>query len=220
MKRLRQLVLIRPNASLLALIITYVIATGLYPLFNKPLEQTYYLGTAIDDWLAFSPVWIIPYVLWYLYLPSVGFLLVFRDKRTGGLTLLTMILGLFCSYLTYSVFQTTVPRPEVLGGDLCSRLVRLIYSIDQPYNAFPSIHVLITCALMLGTARAENLGKSVKAVIWLLGWLIIFSTVFVKQHVLADIFGGIAIALGLHSLLRRFLDRLRERPGQPYSQWG
>jgi membrane-associated phospholipid phosphatase len=208
MNKIRHFILSRPQVALIILAVVYAIVTALYPMFNKPLdavETTPSLHSAIDERIAFSPVWIIPYVIWYFFLPSVALTLMFKDKRQCGVTLLTMTLGVLLCYLTYSVFQTQVPRPDVPGDDLFSRLVRLIYSIDQPYNAFPSIHVLVTYALMLGTAKAKDIKKAAKAAIWVVGWSIILSTVFVKQHVAADIFGGIVLAQFLHWLLAHFL---------------
>jgi membrane-associated phospholipid phosphatase len=195
----------RPLWALIILVAVYALVTALYPLFNKPLETTYCLSTALDEGIPFSRGWIVPYVSWYAFLPGVAFFLLLKDKKQCGITLLTMISGLLLSYLTYSLFQTTVPRPAVPGDDLCSRLVQLIYNIDQPYNAFPSIHVLATYALMLGTAKAEGIKKIATATIWIVGWAIIISTVFVKQHVVADILGGMVLAQVLHLVLTHFL---------------
>lgn len=198
----------RPQAALLMLAAVYAGVTALYPLFNTPLETTYCLSTALDEGIPFSRVWIVPYISWYLFLPGVALLLGLKDKKQCGLTLLAMIAGLLLSYLTYSLFQTTVPRPAIPGHDLFSRLVQWIYSIDQPYNAFPSIHVLATYALMLGTARGKGIKKATRVAVWLWGGAIILSTVFVKQHVVADILGGIVLAQALHLLLTRFCPRL------------
>lgn len=206
MKKIRKYLLSRPQVALIILAALYVFVTALYPLFNKPRETTYCLNTVLDDRIVFSPAWIIPYVTWYAFLPAVGFFLMCKDKRQCAITLLTMILGLLLSYLTYSFFQTTVPRPNPVGDDIFSRLVQLIYHIDQPFNAFPSIHVLATYALMLGAARAQGINKAAKAAIWVVGLSIILSTVFIKQHVVADILGGIALAQVLHWLLAYLLD--------------
>mgnify|MGYP000961112352 CR=1 FL=1 len=209
MNKIRRFILSRPQVALMILAVVYAIVTALYPVFNKPLdsvETTPCLHSAIDERIVFSPAWIIPYVIWYFFLPSVALTLMFKDKKQCGITLLTMTLGVLFCYLTYSFFQTQVPRPDVPGADLFSRLVRLIYSIDQPYNAFPSIHVLVTYALMLGTAKAQGINKAAKAAIWVVGWSIILSTVFVKQHVAADILGGIVVAQVLHLLLTPLLN--------------
>ncbi len=216
MKSLRRFFSARPRLASLALAALYIGVTALYPLFNRPGGQTYCLSTALDSFLGFSPPWIIPYVAWYLFLPGVAFYLMFRDPKQYTLTLLVMILGLVLSFLTYTLFQTTVPRPPVPGADLFSQLVRIIYGIDQPYNAFPSIHVLVTYALMQGAAKTRSLKKAAKAAIWGVGWLIILSTVMVKQHVVADILGGIALALLLRCLLSRYTSNDQPEPGPDF----
>lgn len=206
MNKLRQFCRTRPQLVLGLLAAIYTCLTALYPVFNKPLATTFSLFTPLDERIGFSPTWILPYISWYLFLPGVGFLLMFKAQKQCATTLLTMILGMLLSFLTYSLFQTTVPRPSSLGADFFTRLVRVIYSIDQPYNAFPSIHVLVTYALMLGTAKAQEVKVGLKAVIWAVGWLIILSTVFVKQHVVADILSGLVLAQLLYWLLGLFVN--------------
>ncbi|WP_366295665.1 phosphatase PAP2 family protein [Paenibacillus sp. AN1007] len=71
-----------------------------------------------------------------------------------------------------------------------ARLVQFVYSTDQPYNCFPSIHVL-TSYLMLRGGRVFN--PTIRVYIASISLLIIISTVLVKQHVAADILGGILV---------------------------
>lgn len=194
----------RPALSSFALAAFYFMTTSLYPLFNKPGEITYCLEMGIDSYISFSPPWILAYISWYLFIPVVGLTLMFRDKKQYAITFLSLIAGLYISYLTYTLFQTTVPRPEVIGNDIYSKLVRLIHSIDQPYNAFPSIHVLATYALMLGATKTKKVHATFKIGVWIAGLAIIISTVYTKQHVVADIFGGIALAHSLHWLVTSF----------------
>lgn len=186
----------RPKLTLLLLALVYLALNALYPALNKPLPNTYYLGMAIDDLIPFSPAWVLPYVFWYFYLGGVPLLLMFRNQQRCAQAILSMILGLACSFLIFSVFQTTVPRPEVVGNDPFSAVVRWVYSIDEPYNAFPSIHVLASFILMLISARTAEINRLTRGALWLAGTAIIFATVFIKQHVVADIFGGMVLATG------------------------
>lgn len=184
--------------------ILWILALGLallkamYPVFNRPMPPVYEFVTIVDQWIPFMPVWIIPYVLWYLFLPGVLLLLAIRDKKACTRALLTQIMGIITCYIMYSIFQTTVPRPDVPGTDVFSVLVRGIYSIDEPYNAFPSIHVLGASALMLATYGAKNIGKWVNLGVQILGTLIILATVFVKQHVVLDMLAGLILAGGYY----------------------
>lgn len=203
----------RPRLVSILLAAIYIMTTALYHLFNKPPAVIHCLHIPLDNYIVFSPPWIFPYLAWYIFLPAVGFSLMFRDRRQYTATILTMILGLLLSFLIYTLYQTVVPRPPVPGDDVISQLVRLIYAIDEPYNGFPSIHVLITHILTLGVTKARNFTKTAKAATWAAGWLIILSTVFVKQHVVLDIVGGLALGQLLHWLQGRFLHRFPQLGG-------
>lgn len=199
----------RPFLASICLAACYFMTTSLYPLFNKPGEVTYCLEMGLDSYISFSPPWILAYISWYLFIPVVGLTLMFRDKKQYAITFLAIIAGLYISYLTYTLFQTTAPRPEVIGSDIYSQLVRLIHSIDQPYNAFPSIHVLGTYALMLGATKTNRVHVVFKIGVWIAGLAIIVSTVYTKQHVVADIFGGVGLAHILHWLVASLFRRPR-----------
>ena len=85
------------------------------------------------------------------------------------------------------------PRTEILTPD-ASMLSTLIYSIDSRYNAFPSLHVANACMLALLAWR--ELGFSGKtALLFLLAALIACSTLFIRQHYLLDVAGGIVVAV-------------------------
>lgn len=196
LNRIKHFIGANPKATLILLALGYLALNTLYLLLNKPLANTFFLGTVLDQRIPFSPPWIIPYVLWYLYLPGIPLLIMFRNQQRCAQALLSMILALAGSFVIFSLFQTYVPRPEVVGSDLFSAAVRLIYSIDEPYNAFPSIHVLASFILMLVTAKTREFSWQKKTSIWVVGTAIILSTVFIKQHVVADIVGGVALAFG------------------------
>lgn len=194
LKTIKHFIGAHPKTTLIILALGYLALNTLYPLLNKPLANTFFLGTVLDQRIPFSPQWIIPYVLWYLYLLCVPLLIMVRNQQKCAQALLSMILGLAGSFLIFSLFQTHVPRPEIVDSDFFSAAVRLIYRIDEPYNAFPSIHVLASFILMLATAKTREFSWHEKTSIWMVGTAIILSTVFIKQHVVADIVGGVALA--------------------------
>ena len=51
-------------------------------------------------------------------------------------------MGLLLCYSVYAIYQTTVPRPELIGSDWLLRTVQWVYRSDEPFNCFPSTHVL------------------------------------------------------------------------------
>lgn len=146
--------------------------------------------TWVDNYIPFIPVFVIPYIIFYPFV-LLGLIYLFKNNREVYIhTVKAYSLGLVVCYLTYLFFQTTMPRPEVTGNDLFSKIVAWIYYIDEPYNALPSIHVLGTMITMLGLKE----GKYNNLLVNFLGWSIIFSTVFVKQHGILDVIAALALS--------------------------
>lgn len=177
--------------SLLWLLVIPVINI-FYGILNRPGNHIYSLATNLDMHLPFVPSFIIPYVLWYPFITVVLIALAFKDRSIYFQTLIAMCSGLIVSYIVFALFQTTIQRPDVQAEtSAIHRLIGYVYSHDQPYNCFPSIHVL-TSYLMLRGARVFR--RSIWLITAAMSILIIISTVLVKQHVLADIVGGILVA--------------------------
>jgi membrane-associated phospholipid phosphatase len=106
-----------------------------------------------------------------------------------------MVVGELVCFVIYFFFQTTVPRPQLEGTSFTIELVQLIYSRDLPYNCFPSIHVLTSLAIMLGYFHLKIKHILHSIFIYITGTMIIISTLFVKQHVILDIFGALMLTL-------------------------
>lgn len=101
--------------------------------------------------------------------------------------MITLTLCYVIAFITFYFFQTTVSRPLVTGNDIFSKLIQFTYKSDEPFNCFPSIHV-ITAYLAVKGINITNARKRIKIPVNIMGILIIISTQFVKQHVIMDIF--------------------------------
>jgi membrane-associated phospholipid phosphatase len=164
-----------------------------YGILNQGHGQINSLMTDLDTAIPFVPAFIIPYVIWYPFIIMMLVLFFTKDKRFYYRILFTQCIGLIACYVIYYFFQTTVPRPLVPSEGVLYRLVNLVYSTDHPYNCFPSIHVLTSYLMIKGAGGCPGLSRKVKAAVHLCAWSIICSTLFVKQHVLLDIAGAIAL---------------------------
>lgn len=163
----------------------------IYLMLNHPGDNVRTLVTPLDERTPFIPAFAIPYVTWYPFLAAT-LIAIFRASYLAYMrTLLSVCLGLIVCYAIYYGFQTTVPRPEVPSGGVLNRLVSAVYASDQPFNCFPSIHVL-TSYLMIKGASVLGGGKRVAAA--LIAVAIIASTLFIKQHVVADVIAGVLLA--------------------------
>jgi len=169
------------------------------------------LITPLDRQIPFLPAFIIPYIVWYPFIALTLLFIFLKDVRVYFKTLLALCLGLLVSYVFYYYFQTTVPRPQVGERGILNYLVQFIYRHDLPYNCFPSIHVLTSYLMMKG---AKVFKCWARLMVQFIGMMIIASTLFVKQHVLADVGMAIIVAEStflLAKLILPYLMRLKVR---------
>ena len=93
--------------------------------------------------------------------------------------------------------------------------IRLCYWIDHPTCCFPSLHVSMSCIAAFCCSRVN------RAVGWgaaLIALFISLSTLFVKQHFIADVLGGMILAFGSYLFWIRTAPALYENPkDQVYS---
>lgn len=151
------------------------------------------LETPLDTALPFLAPFVLFYVLAFVQW-GLNYLLIARDSKElcYRFAFGNIIAKIICLFF-FLLLPTTLARPEVTGTDLCSRLVRLIYTSDPPVNLFPSIHCLESwcCIRASFLLKKSNRAYRIATIIMSLG--VFASTLFIKQHVIADVFGGIAV---------------------------
>ena len=101
-------------------------------------------------------------------------------------------------YIIYFFYPTYVPRPMIKGTDFISGLVLNLYAADNPYNCFPSIHVLNSVLISLYTCGSEKVCKWAKAICIIMCVSISLSTMFIKQHYFVDVLAGVIFAFILY----------------------
>lgn len=155
------------------------------------------LYTGLDDFIPFCEYFILPYYAWYLYFAGTAFYFLFRRPRkefyefaaliASGMTLWLLL----CTVWPNGLALRPVIDPE---KNFYTWLVSLIYAVDTPTNVFPSMHVyvsLVAHSTIRRNLRREYPGLNVFS--WVLMLLICASTVFIKQHSVLDIVGGVAL---------------------------
>lgn len=173
----------------------------IYKILNNNPREAVILSTNVDDKIPFLPVFILPYIIWYAFI--LGYLVYFwyKDTRVYLKTLTMIVIGELVCFVIYFFFQTTVPRPNLVGDGILIDLVGIIYSHDQPYNAFPSIHVLTTFAIILGNINIRNKHIFHSVFVPVMGSLIIISTLFVKQHYILDMFASMFLTSFIYGIV-------------------
>lgn len=177
----------------------------LYFFLNHGGNGAYSLVTDLDHVTPFLKIFVVPYLFWYVFL-VFGLLYLCRLNRSGFYkTVLIYDVGILVASLIYFVFQTTVPRPSLVGDDWLTNMVSFVYQMDQPYNCFPSIHVFTTYLLMRGIQQySQSVG--LKLGVHLVGISIILSTVFIKQHVILDVIASILLVEILYRAVHYFAE--------------
>lgn len=191
---------IKSNLIPLSLILVLIMINSIYGLLNNPLRGVHNLVTDLDRSIPFISGFVIPYMIWYPFMMIIFLYLCFYEKEAYYRIVVSIGLGMLISYIIYFFFQTTVPRPEVEGSGIISNLLRLVYYTDNPYNCFPSIHVLTSYVIIKGVSKSSASSRF-KYVIYFTAAMIILSTQFIKQHVIMDLFFAVLLGDGIYRLI-------------------
>jgi membrane-associated phospholipid phosphatase len=172
-------------------IVLLLLFLAYFPL-NNTRGPIHSLELTVDDWIPRLPVFVFPYLSLYALLAISLWHFLRAETRIFIIAALAISLDLLLSYLFFLFYQTQVERPVILGSDVSSSILRWLYSTDKPFNAFPSLHTSLSTILVLLWGKA---GSRIQPIIALWAVFIIASTLLTKQHYIADVLGGVAIAL-------------------------
>ena len=148
-----------------------------YLSFFELLERTIqtpdlWVHCRLDDLIPFCKYAIVPYILWFPWIPFTLFYLLYKAPREDFWRLcIPLFTGMTMTLLFYAIVPNGLAlRPKyVPGTDIFAQLVRMIYRSDTPMNVCPSIHVFNSVTLMLAyyrsaifdAPRAPRTGKAV-----------------------------------------------------------
>lgn len=154
------------------------------------------LAIPLDEKIPLLTPFVIFYVLAYVQW-ALNYILIGRDsKKMCYQFVFGDILSKVICLFFFILIPTTLIRPEITGTDIFSQLVRFIYSVDAPVNLFPSIHCLESwCCIRAAfkmDLKTEKRTKYYRIATIIISLGVFASTLFIKQHVIVDIFGGIA----------------------------
>ncbi|SHI51945.1 phosphatase PAP2 family protein [Desulfosporosinus lacus] len=181
------------NLMPLCLMLSIPILNIIYVLLNNANRGTHSLVTDLDQGVPFLKIFVLPYLSWYFFIFGTLTYFCFKDKKIFYRTLLSINLGLLISYGIYFFFQTNVPRPDLVGNDFLTMLIAFVYNNDQPFNAFPSIHVLLSFLMIKAINKYPAKNYLNVTVVYITAILIILATQFIKQHVILDLLSSIVL---------------------------
>ena len=184
----------------------------------------------LDLKIPFVPEFIVFYVLAFAQWGYGMYYLMTHGKKTFYKFYMATMIGEVICFITFIIVPTelcgNVTQPMANGSDVFSFLTRLIYSLDEPNNLFPSLHCFASwlCFRIIFYVEKEKRNTAYTVGSFIFTLLVFASTVFVKQHVAVDILGGVAaveIAMltekltGAHRLLEKLDDKLFKKDNDP-----
>lgn len=195
---------IRGYERLAAAVWVYLLYFGGYGLVNRRLRiaDCTDLTLALDRYIPFLSEFVAPFYLAYLVVLVPA--LVIRDRQLLRHAVVAFTALVLLSCLIFVVFPTYVPRPTITGSSLSDALVGAIYAADKPSCAFPSLHV---SSVTLSARVLQRESRRYGGLLWPCVALVALSTLFIKQHVLLDVLGGLAVAAGVEWATFRYVSR-------------
>ncbi len=159
---------------------------------------------SLDRLLPLEPAWAVVYGALYVWLIATPVLVV-QQRELIRRTVWAYVTVWSVSYVCFLVYPTVAPRPDTVAGDeFAAWGLRVLYDADPPYNCFPSIHVAHSFVSALACHRVHrSLGRAAVVI----ASLVALSTLFTKQHYVADVIAGIALALAANAMFLRNYSR-------------
>ena len=202
-KRIAELLKKYKHAWVFSYILLYV-PWFLY-LESQVTENYYVIHSWIDEKIPFVEYFIVPYLLWFVFI-AVVFLYFFFTDVNGFYKLAKLS---FIGMTIFLIISTLVPnglelRPHFFARDnVFVDMVRMLYQADTPTNVFPSLHVFNSLAACIAIYNSETLQKHrvISGASYVLAGLIILATMFLKQHSIYDVIAAFVLAYALYQIV-------------------
>jgi len=238
----RVMVLVRGWAPFVLLLVTYELMRGLASAIGMPahdlarLDRTLFDGYQptlvlqamvgkLADADLFEDVGSLVYAMHFLLPIAVGAWLWMTNRDAFQRFGLTLIALCALAFVTYVVAPTTPPwlaQPSavrhlidetVQRSGVPSTLVWLYSHHDYNlYAAFPSLHAGFP---VVAAAAAWRQSRNVGTVLWVWAVIVWVAVVYLGEHYVADVIGGVVYAIIAIAVVRMLLARLPRRASAP-----
>ncbi len=174
------------------IVLGLIVATSfIFQVVNNANRSYRILKIKFDEHIPLIPVFIYPYISFLLFIPvSLMVIVKVRPDLFLPVIITFTIAGIICTLFFY-FFQTYIEKPEIEAIFHAHKLLKKVQDAVEPYNCFPSSHVLYT---VLTAFFLVTVFPALFIFVNIYTFLVCASTVFVKQHYILDIFGGLALA--------------------------
>lgn len=210
MKRLASWFLTHKYCLVLLYFIPYTLSYFFLGHYRTPAFD---IHCRLDDLIPFNKYFIIPYCLWYLYVGGTLFFLMLRSKKEFLQFAAFLFTGTTICLFIFLLFPSSVSfRPEIVGDDIFSKITAFIFTMDNPTNVCPSIHVYAALVAHIAIIRSKVLfhrcSKTTRRVFHgaslVFTFLVCLSIVFLKQHSVIDGIAAALLCIFTYTLVYRF----------------
>ena len=196
-----------PEYRHLLLLLHWPIFGILFYSAEKLIPRTFHpVWCPVDDAIPFCELFMIPYLFWFVFLVGMHVYLGFTNIPAFRQFMQFVIFSYGTTMLIYIIYPTCQNlRPTVFPRDnVLTRMVADFYEFDTNTNVCPSLHCVGSMAVVFASWHTERL-KKWRPAITVTGLLIAFSTVFVKQHSILDVFWGMVLCAVGYVLVYKLL---------------
>lgn len=168
------------------LLLVLLINATLYFLVKYIPTPPHPMSSKIDFPLIKQLVFI--YNSWYPFIIITAFIIYKHNKEIYKKTIYTLTISIILTEITYIIYPTIILRPEITIKSFTDLVLHITYKLDTPaINCLPSTHCLFCFILTYFTLKTKELKTSYKILIILYLFLIVISTLLIKQHLLIDV---------------------------------
>lgn len=177
------------------------------------------IHSPLDDFIPFCELFVIPYLIWFLYIPAIFLFLFYHSKNEFYRICAYEFTGMTIALIIYTIYPNGLHLrlSELNRDNFLIHIVQFLYSNDTPTNVCPSIHVFATisahiCLIKSPHMKEQHTRKIIKVVSLILAILICLSTVFLKQHSIIDLVCGALLSILLYFVIFKWAFRNVEFP--------
>lgn len=179
--------LVVPAVALMVLVPCYLVIPAMTSGRTLHLPEL-----ALDRVVPVQPAWAVIYLSYFIF-PLLTVIVV-RQEELIRRTFLAWLAVWITGYACFLVYPTILPRPSgELGPGFFAWFLQGVWDADAPRNCCPSLHVASPFVAALAIWRVHR-GTGLAVGTW--AGLIALSTLFTKQHYVADVVSGILLAGG------------------------
>lgn len=174
----------------------------------------------IDDYIPFIEAFIVPYLLWFLYVAVVVAFQFFKDVPAYYKNCAFLFTGMTIFLIVSTIYPNGhLLRPASLESDtIFAAMIEGLWKADTSTNLFPSIHVYNSIASHIAVCHTKGLKDKKWVVIpsFILMLSICCATVFLKQHSMFDVITALVLAFVMYEIVYKadwnaIMEKRRER---------